>query len=80
MFLRKNLKAIAGIVLIVLLVGTLMLTFNIQSVKVSGTIYIRADWSVDPSTANITSADNVAYYFTGNNYDEVVVERSNNSD
>ena len=53
------------------------LSFNIQRVKASGTIYIRADGSVVPSTANITSADNMTYYFTDNNYDEIVVERSN---
>jgi len=53
------------------------LSFNIQTVKASGTIYIRTDGSVDPPTANITSADDVTYYFTDNNYDEIVVERSN---
>ena len=63
--------------LTLLLIGMLTLTFNIQAVKASGTIYIRADGSVEPSTANITSADNVTYYFTGNNYDEIVIEISN---
>ena len=46
-------------------------------VEASGTIYIREDGSIEPLTANITTADNVTYYFTDNNYDEIVVERDN---
>jgi len=53
------------------------LTFNIQSVRASGTIYIRADGSIDPPTANITSADNITYTFTGNSFDSLVIERDN---
>jgi len=51
--------------------------FNIQPASASGTIYIRADGSVDPPTANITSVDNITYTFTGNIYDSIVVERDN---
>jgi len=50
---------------------------NIETVKASGTIYIRSDGSVDPLTANITSVDNVTYTFTGNINDEVVIQRDN---
>jgi len=50
---------------------------RVPTVKASGTIYIRADGSIDPSTANVTSADNVTYTFTGNIYDSIVVERDN---
>lgn len=35
------------------------LSLNIQPVEASGTIYIRPDGSIEPLTANITSADNV---------------------
>ncbi len=63
--------------LTLLLLSMLTLAFNIQPAKASGTIYIRADGSIEPSTANITSTDNVTYYFTDNNYDEIVVERNN---
>jgi len=69
--------AISGIMLIALLIGMLVLVFNIQLVKASGTIYIRADGSIEPSTANITSVDNVTYTFTGNINDHIVVERDN---
>jgi parallel beta-helix repeat protein len=43
----------------------------------SGTIYIRADGSIDPSTAPISSIDNVTYTFTDNINDSIVVERDN---
>lgn len=69
-------RMVSGIMLTLLLIGMLTLAFNIQPVEASGTIYIRADGSIDPTTANITSADNVTYYFTDNNYDSIVVERN----
>jgi len=43
----------------------------------SGPIYIRADGSVDPSTAPISSMDNVTYTFNGNINNSIVAERSN---
>jgi parallel beta-helix repeat protein len=55
----------------------LTLAINVQPVKASGTIYIRADGSVDPPTAPITTVDNVTYAFTYNIYDSIVVERDN---
>ena len=70
-------KTVSAIVLTLLLIGMLTLTFDIQPVKASRTIYIRADGSVDPDTAPISSVDNVTYTFTDNIYDSIVVERSN---
>jgi len=70
-------KTASTTMLTLLLTSMLTLAFNIQPVKASGTIYIRADGSIDPPTANITTTDNVTYIFTGNNYEEIVVERSN---
>jgi len=70
-------KTASAIMLTLLLIGMLTLAFNVQPVRASGTIYIRADGSIDPPTANITSVDNVTYYFTESNYDPIVVERSN---
>ena len=63
--------------LIILSVLTLAFAPNVQPVKASGAIYIRADGSVDPPTAPISSVDNVTYTFTDNIYDEIVVERDN---
>jgi len=70
-------KVIMGVLLMLLFASMLTLAFTIQQVKVSGTIYIKADGSIDPPTANITSTDNITYTFTDNNYDEIVVERDN---
>jgi len=59
-----------------LLTGMLTLAFNIQPVKASGTIYIRADGSVDPPTAPIFTVDNVTYTFTGGICaDSIVIEK-----
>ena len=68
-------KLIVGMVLTLLLTGMLSFTITIQQVKASGTIYIKADGSVDPTTANITTADNVTYTFTDNINDSIVVEK-----
>ena len=69
-------KTISGIVLTLLLVGMVTLTFNVQPVEASETIYIRADGSVE-GTTHISSVDNITYTFTDNIYDEIVVERNN---
>jgi len=71
-----KLKVITGIVLTLFLIGMLTLAFNIQPVKASGTIYIRADGSIDPPTAPIQRVGDV-YTFTGNIYDSIVIERNN---
>ena len=63
--------------LTLLLIGMLTLAFNIQPVKASGTIYIRADGSVDPPTANITTTDNVTYTFIADINEPIVVGRDN---
>jgi len=54
------------------------LLFRIQLVKAdNGTIYIRADGSVDPPTAPILNFRNIYYTFTGNANDSIVIERDN---
>jgi len=68
-------KPLSGIMVILLLTSMLALALSIQPVGATVTIYIRADGSIDPPTANITSFDDVTYTFTDNNYGEIVVER-----
>ena len=70
--------------LTLLVVGMLALASHIQQVKASGTIYIRADGSVDPDTAPVSSVDNITYSLTDNivgdvpdGFSAIVVERSN---
>jgi parallel beta-helix repeat protein len=70
-------KRVSAILLTLLLTSMLTMAFNIQPVKASGTIYIRADGSIDPLTAPISTADNVTYTFTDNINDSIVVERDN---
>ena len=73
-------KPVSAIMLTLLLMSMLTLAFNIQPVKASGIIYIRADGSVDPPTAPISTLDNVTYALTGNitsDADGIVVERDN---
>jgi parallel beta-helix repeat protein len=53
------------------------LSFNIQIVRASGTIYVRADGSIEPLAASISSVDNVTYVLTDDIYDEIVIERNN---
>ncbi len=78
-------KAVSGLLLILLLIGILILHFNIQPVKSdytwTETIYIRADGSIHPTTAPISTVDNVTYTLTDNVGDvgywqnAIVVER-----
>jgi len=70
-------KAISGMMLTVLILNVLTLALQIQPVKASGTIYIRANGSVDPPTAPIVNVGNHSYTFTADIYDSIVVERSN---
>jgi parallel beta-helix repeat protein len=70
-------RIVSGTMLAFLLIGMLTLAFNIQPVKASGTIYIKAEGSIDPPTAPISSIDNVTYTFTDNINDSIVVERDN---
>jgi len=74
---RMKRKAVSRIMLTFLLISTLISLFRIELVKATGTIYIRADGSIAPPTASITSIDNVTYTFTGNINESIVVERDN---
>jgi len=65
-----------------LLVGMLTLTFNIQPVKSAwtGTVYIRADGSIDPPSAPIITYDNITYTLTDNitsSADGIIIKRGN---
>ncbi|MEM2130308.1 MAG: NosD domain-containing protein [Candidatus Bathyarchaeia archaeon] len=69
------LLSICMIVLLVLAMFAVLL--NVPIVLGGGTIYIRADGSIDPPTAPITTTDNVTYKFTDDIFDSIVVERNN---
>lgn len=69
--------AVSEIMLTLILTSMLTIVLNIQPVNAYGTVYIRANGSVDPSKAPIFTDDNVTYTFTDNIYDEIVIERNN---
>jgi parallel beta-helix repeat protein len=78
--LRLDKKGAFCTVLLFILISTYAFAFNIQPAKAessAGTISIMPDGSISPSTANITTLDNVTYTFTGNNYLPIDVNRSN---
>jgi parallel beta-helix repeat protein len=73
-------RVVFGIMLTLLLANMFTLMHNVQPVKATGTIYIRADGSVDPPTAPISTVDNVTYVLIGNitsDADGIVIERNN---
>ena len=70
-------KKIILLAFVLVLLSTVMIGRFIRPVEASGTIYIKADGSIDPTTANITSTDNVTYTFADNINDSIVVERDN---
>jgi parallel beta-helix repeat protein len=63
-------------VLTLISVGITSVASGVKRVEASGTIYIRADGSVE-GTAYIVSNDNVTYVFAADINDSIVVERSN---
>ena len=72
-----NRKFVIAVALTLILSCSLVLMFNIPVAEAGETIYIRVDGSIDPPSANITSADNVTYTLIGNVNDSVVVQRAN---
>jgi parallel beta-helix repeat protein len=75
---RKRMKALNEEMrtIAILLLVSMTLMSSMPLIKANGiTIYIRADGSIDPSTAPIATVDNTTYTFTGNINDSIVVER-----
>ena len=68
---------VSGVWVLVLFVALFGVVLNVPVVRASGTIYIRADGSIDPQEAPISTIDNVTYTFTDNINDSIVVERDN---
>ena len=72
-------KTASAITLTLLLTSMLTLAFNIQPVKAEGTIYIRADGSIDPLYAPIQCDEDI-YTLTDDiisEYNGISIERSN---
>jgi parallel beta-helix repeat protein len=70
-------RVFSGIMFALLLTGLLVLAFNVQPARASGTIYIRPNGDVDPPTAPI-QRNGDTYTFTADIYfSPLVVERDN---
>ena len=72
-----NRRLVLIMTLMITLIGIFGAAFRVQRAEASGTIYIRADGSIDPDTAPILSLDNVTYTFTDNMNESVFVEKDN---
>ena len=71
-------KLVSLVVLVFILMGVLGLTIAVREVEAPyPVIYIMADGSIVPSTANISSPDNVTYTFTADINASIVVEKNN---
>jgi parallel beta-helix repeat protein len=71
---------VSGVWAFTVLVAVFGVVLKVSVVNASGTIYIRADGSIDPSGSPISTVDNVTYILTGNiasDGDGMVVERDN---
>lgn len=63
--------------LFLLVTSVVALAFETRTAKASGTVYINADGSIAPSTAPISTVDNITYTLAGNINESIVVQRSN---
>ena len=75
-------KTVSGILLILLFTVMFLSAINVKPAKSTwtGTVYIRADGSIDPPDAPITTYDNITYALTDNITSSghgIVVERDN---
>ncbi len=71
-------KVTSAIVLTLLVTSMPMVTLSIQSAKGwTGTVTIRADGSIGPPSAPLSSSDNVTYTLVGSIYGSIIVLRDN---
>ena len=68
---------VLGVCSALLLVAMFHVISNVRVVEFSGSIYIRANGSVEPRFMPILTVDNVIYFFIGNTHNPIVIERSN---
>ncbi|NWF86253.1 right-handed parallel beta-helix repeat-containing protein [Candidatus Bathyarchaeota archaeon] len=70
-------KTIQAIILALVLCALIKTVLNIHVSYVEGTIYIRADGTIEPSTAPISNINNTTYVLTGNINYSIIIERDN---
>lgn len=72
-----NTKLLLSTLLMLFLLRFPSATLDVHSVEASGTVYIRADGSIDPPIPELSSEDNVTYSLTGNLNRSIVIEKDN---
>jgi parallel beta-helix repeat protein len=72
-----NEKLVFLMLLMLFLSSVSSATLEVHSVLASGTVYIRADGSVDPPVAELSSGDNLTYSMTANLSSSIVIEKDN---
>jgi parallel beta-helix repeat protein len=73
---RRENSLVSGVFTASLLLAAFGVAFNAPLVYADGTIYIRADGSIDPPATPIIEVDNVTYIFVGNINGSIVVQRN----
>ncbi|MEM2972356.1 MAG: PKD domain-containing protein [Candidatus Bathyarchaeia archaeon] len=64
--------------MLAMIVGMLIFVYDTKFAEGwTGTVYIKADGSIYPPTANITTLDKIIYNFTGDFSGSIVIERDN---
>jgi len=71
-----NGKLAFGMALLVV-ITILIVPPRIEWINASGTVYIRADGSIHPTEAPISTTDNISYFFTADIHDSVTIDRDN---
>ena len=70
-------KPVWVMTMMLLLLGALGVVLGVQRVNAGGGIHIKADGSIMPTTAPISTVDKVTYAFTGTIKQPIIVERDN---
>jgi len=67
----------SSILCLILAVSLVGLALEIRQAYAQDTVYIRANGSIEPETAPISTLDNVTYTLTGNISESIIIERNN---
>lgn len=71
-------KSTTGPIVAILLLSLLLISYTPRAAKAAPlTVYIRADGTIDPPTAPISTHDYVVYTLTGNINGSIVIQRNN---
>jgi parallel beta-helix repeat protein len=70
-------KLVFSMLLMLFLSSISSATLEVHGIEASGTIYIRADGSIDPPVAELSSDDNLTYSMTANLNSSIVIEKDN---